>query len=255
MPHRFRRPGEFCWINMLTPDPAGAREFFTLLLDWDYGDIPGMGHLILVDGHPVGGMFDLAGPQAPPGTPPGIGVMVRVDDADATAARAAGLGGTAKPAFDIAEQGRMAECHDPNGANFDLWQGKASHGTDVDPTAHGAPSWFENMASDRDRAVEFYAALFGWEPEAMTMDGFTYTSFKLGDAYVAGMMQITPDMGSFPSHWGVYFTVRDADVAAARALELGGQVMIAPRDIPGVGRFAGVVSPQGVMFYVITYQG
>jgi predicted enzyme related to lactoylglutathione lyase len=253
MTHRFRHPGEFCWINMLTPAPDQAREFFSKLLDWDYGDIPGMGHLILVDGHPVGGLFDLGGPQTPPGTLPGIGVMVRVESADATAARAAELGGTAKPAFDIAEQGRMAECHDPNGANFDLWQGNRSQGTDADPMTHGAPSWFENMASDRDRAVAFYQALFGWAPESQEMDGFRYTSFTLGGEYVAGMMQITPDMGSFPSHWGVYITVRDADAAAEQAKALGGQVMLPPRDIPNIGRFAGIVSPQGVMFYVIAY--
>lgn len=250
---RPRRPGEFCWINILSPEPAAAREFFRQLLGWEYGVIPGMGHTILVQGHRVGGLFDLNSPQTPPGTPPGIGVMVRVDDADATAARAMELGGTAKPGFDIADQGRMAELHDPNGANIDLWQANQSPGTDVDSMMPGAPSWFENMASDRDRAATFYSALFGWVPEAQDMGGFTYTSFKLGDDYVAGMMQITPEMGDFPSHWGVYFTVADADATASQAQALGGQVMLPARDIPGVGRFAGLVSPQGVMFYVIQY--
>lgn len=253
MTNRFRNPGEFCWINMLTPVPDQARLFFAKLLDWDYSDIPGMGHLILVDGHQIGGMFDLAGPQTPAGTPPGIGVMVRVENADATAARAAELGGTSKPGFDIADQGRMAECYDPNGANFDLWQANRSQGTDSDSMTHGAPSWFENMASDRDRAVEYYSKLFGWVPAPQEMEGYTYTSFKLNGEFVAGMMQITPDMGEFPSHWGVYFTVRDVDATAELAKELGAQIMIAPRDIPNTGRFAGIVSPQGVMFYVITY--
>ena len=27
-----RRTGDFCWINMLTPNPAKAREFFAKLL-------------------------------------------------------------------------------------------------------------------------------------------------------------------------------------------------------------------------------
>ena len=39
-----RRTGDFCWINMLTPNPAKAREFFAKLLDWTYvgdaGDRP-----------------------------------------------------------------------------------------------------------------------------------------------------------------------------------------------------------------------
>lgn len=125
----YRKPGDFCWINLLTPAPEAARAFFAELLEWTYTELPGgMGHRILVGGKNVGGLFDLANPGTPPGTPPGIGVMVRVDDADATVARAAQLGGTSRPAFDIMEQGRMAECTDPNGAAFDLWQPKLSLG-------------------------------------------------------------------------------------------------------------------------------
>ena len=135
-----RSTGEFCWINMLTPQPAEAREFFGKLFDWTYAEIPGMGHSIQVGGRSVGGLFDLAGPNTPPGTPPHIGVMVKVDNADATGAKVTSLGGKALPAFDIMDQGRMAVCFDPNGAPFDVWEPKKSHGTDADSELHGAPS-------------------------------------------------------------------------------------------------------------------
>ena len=79
-----RKTGEFCWINMLTPQPAEAREFFGKLLGWTYFEMPGMGHGMQVDGRDIGGLFDLDGPNTPPGTPPLIGVMVKVDNADAT---------------------------------------------------------------------------------------------------------------------------------------------------------------------------
>jgi predicted enzyme related to lactoylglutathione lyase len=126
MPKRVRNAGEFCWINILTPEPDAARDFFAKLLGWSYREIPGMGHLIQVDGSEVGGLFDINSPQTPPGTPPLIGVMVKVDNADATAERVKKLGGKAEAAFDIMENGRMAVCHDPSGANFDLWQAKNS---------------------------------------------------------------------------------------------------------------------------------
>jgi len=29
-----RSTGDFCWINMLTPQPAAAREFFSKLFGW-----------------------------------------------------------------------------------------------------------------------------------------------------------------------------------------------------------------------------
>jgi predicted enzyme related to lactoylglutathione lyase len=248
-----RKTGEFCWINMLTPEPAKAREFFGKLLGWTYVEIPGMGHRMQVDGRDVGGIFDLASPNTPPGTPPLIGVMVKVDSADAIVAKVAELGGSAMPAFDIMDQGRMAVCHDPNGAAFDVWEPKKSGGADADSSRHGASSWFETITSDVARASKFYAALFGWTPEAMQMPGFVYTTFKLGDAYVAGMMPILPDMGKMRPHWGTYFTVNDVDKATSEAVRLGGTVCMPLKDIPGVGRMSGITSPQGVNFYVITY--
>lgn len=248
-----RKPGEFCWINMLTPEPDAAREFFGKLLRWEYDEMPGMGHLIKVGGRPVGGLFDLASPQTPPGTPPVIGAMVKVESADATAEKVVALGGKAMPPFDISEQGRMAVCFDPNGAEFDIWEPKKSQGTDVDSGLHGAPSWFETITSDTARGAQFYSDLFGWTREENAMPEFTYTSFKIEGEYVAGMMPMLPVMGQIPSHWGVYFTVEDADETARLAAELGGTQCIPPQDIPGVGRFCGISSPQGVMFYVIRY--
>ncbi len=131
--------------------------------------------------------------------------MVKVESADATVAKVTALGGKAMPAFDIMDQGRMAVCFDPNGAAFDVWQAKQGPGMSADTSQHGAPSWFETMTTDVDRAAAFYAGLFGWTPEAMPMPGMTYTTFKLGADYVAGMMAITPEMGAMPPHWGTYF--------------------------------------------------
>ncbi|MEO8752555.1 MAG: VOC family protein [Casimicrobiaceae bacterium] len=248
-----RKVGEFCWINMLTPRPEAARAFFGKLLGWTYGVIPGMGHSIQVGGQEVGGLFDLDGPNTPKGTPPLIGVMVKVESADATVAKVAALGGKAMPAFDIMDQGRMAVCFDPNGAAFDVWQAKQGAGTAADTSHHGAPSWFETMTTDIDRAAAFYAGLFGWTAEAMPMPGMTYTTFRLGADYVAGMMAITPEMGAMRAHWGTYFTVNDADVAATEAVALGATLCVPPQDVPGVGRFCGITSPQGVTFYAIKY--
>jgi predicted enzyme related to lactoylglutathione lyase len=251
-----RKAGEFCWINMLTPNPAAALPFFAQALGWTYVEMPGFhGHRIQVDGHDIGGMFDLAGPQTPPGLLPCIGVMVKVASADATCARVAELGGKANPAFDIGPQGRMAVCFDPTGAEFDVWEPRAMPGTDVDSRAHGAPSWFEAMTPDVARASAFYAALFGWTTQAQPMGDFDYTLFNLGGAPVAGMMPILPNMGPIPPHWGTYFAVRDADAAAREAAAAGGTLFIPPTDIPHVGRFSGIVSPQGVRFYVLQYAG
>ena len=102
--------------------------------------MPGIGHGMRVGGRNIGGIFDLEGPNTPPGLSPMIGVMVKVDGADAACEKVASLGGKAKPAFDIGEQGRMAVCFDPNGAEFDVWEPREMLGTDVDSPCTAPPA-------------------------------------------------------------------------------------------------------------------
>ena len=249
-----RKSGEFCWINIITPGHAEAREFFSKLFGWTYMDLPDMGGgIIKADGHDVGGMWDMASPNMPPGTQPVIGVMVKVDNADDMAEKVRSLGGTAQPPMDIMTNGRMVACTDPTGAMFDLWQGIDQPGTDSDTFKHGVPSWSELLTTDTKAAENFYKSLFGWTSSEQDMGHMKYTTFKLGDAYAAGMMQYTPEMGDMPQGWSTYVTVNDVDKSAEQASGLGATVFMPAMDIPTVGRMAGLVSPQGVSFYVIKY--
>ncbi|MDX2206411.1 MAG: VOC family protein [Gemmatimonadales bacterium] len=245
--------GSFCWINVLTPASDDARAFFGSLLGWTFNEIPGMGHLIQVDGHDVGGFWDLHHANMPVDLVPGIGVMVRVESAAAMVERAIALGGRGEPAKEIGPSGTMGELHDPLGANIDIWQAGSSPGSTADPTRHGVPSWIEGYTTDVSRAGAFYRGLFGWTSEVMPMPGMEYLVFSNQGEPAAGMMVITPEMGAVPPHWATYVTVDDVDASAERAVALGGSVPLPPEEIPGIGRFAGLVSPQGVRFFVIRY--
>jgi predicted enzyme related to lactoylglutathione lyase len=176
--------------------------------------------------------------------------MVKVDSADAVAARVTALGGRALPAFDILQNGRMAVCFDAAGAEFDAWEPRLQPGTDVDSSLHGAPSWFELMTTDVARAARFYGELFGWKARAVPGSG--YSVLALGGNDIAGMQAITGRMGKMPSHWATYFTVTDADATARLAVELGAQIDMQPHAASGV-RFCGLTSPQGVHFRVVAH--
>ncbi len=249
-----RKSGEFCWINMLTSNPAEAREFFRGVFGWTYKDLPSMGGgLINANGHEVGGLWDLDGPNTPPGTPPGIGVMVKVDNADEAAEKVRSLGGQAHPPMDIMTNGRMVACTDPSGASFDLWQALDQPGSTADTFQHGVPSWSELLTKDTERAGEFYEKLFGWSASETDMGHMTYTTFKLDDDYAGGMMQLSPEMGDMPTGWSTYVTVNDVDESAEKATGLGAHVFMPAMDVQTVGRMAGIASPQGLTFYVIKY--
>jgi predicted enzyme related to lactoylglutathione lyase len=248
-----RKPGDFCWINMLTPNPKESLDFYGKLLGWTFGEIPGMGYNIKVAGKDVGGLFDTVSPRTPEGTAPMIGVMVKVKSADETAAKVKALGGKADQPFDIMDAGRMAVCHDPNGAQLDIWEPKKMTGTEVDTRVHGAPTWFETITGDTAKAGKFYSGLFGWTTQVQRMMDFEYTSFVHQGDPIAGMMPILPRMGDMRPAWWVYFAVKDAARAEQQAVELGGKITLPMMEIPGIGRCCGITSPQGVWFYVIQY--
>ncbi len=253
-----RKTHDFCWINLMTPAGERAKGFFGKLFGWTYGEMPGVpgGHLIEVGGKAAGALMDLDVVKMPP-TPPVIGVMIKVESADATVAKIAQLGGRAEPAFDVLTNGRMAMCTDPNGAIFALWQPTSKLGIEADSHAYGAPTWFETLTTDVGRAVKFYRELFGWTvEEQQPMPGMTYTLFKLGSVPIAGAMAILPQMkmGDVPPHWATSFAVKNADDTARLAAELGAAVCVPVSEIPNVGRFAMFKSPQGVPFSVLEYK-
>lgn len=248
-----RQPGEFCWFNMLTPEPARAREFFGQLLGWTFVEMPGVGHIAGVDGRDIGGVFDNVSPRTPGGATPMIGVMLKVASADAAGGSVVALGGTAQPAFDIGDSGRMAVCHDPAGAEFDVWEPRRGQMTDADSGRHGVPSWFEALTTDVDRTARFYSGLFGWTAEVAPMPGSTYLRLLRDAVPVAGLLPITADMAGARPGWRTYFTVADAERLVREAVRLGAQLNMRLRELPGVGRTCGITSPQGVPFCAIEY--
>lgn len=119
----------------------------------------------------------------------------------------------------------------------------------------GAFSWNELMTTDPEAALSFYSALLGWTTQKMAMPDGDYHVVRVGDTSVGGVMAMPPGAraGGMPPAWGSYVTVTDVDATARKAAELGGKVVHGPHDIPGVGRMAVIVDPQGAALNVIAY--
>jgi predicted enzyme related to lactoylglutathione lyase len=117
----------------------------------------------------------------------------------------------------------------------------------------GAFSWSELVTTDPAAAAAFYGQLFGWtvEPPNPAMGG--YRVVKVGEAAVAGVMDMPPGAPPMPPHWGCYVTVADTDQTVARCLALGGKLLMPAMDVPGVGRMAVLQDPQGAVLSVIAY--
>jgi uncharacterized protein len=247
-------PGDFCWPELATTDPEGAKRFYTALFGWTVTDNEMGGgaaySMLYRNGKDAAALYALREEMRASGLPPFWMSYVSVKSADDTAKRAQELGATvAMPPVDVGEHGRMAVVSDPTGATFGLWQPRKQIGARVMGEA-GAFCWNELYTRDPARATAFYGELFGWRPEGVKMAAppYDYTIYMLGEMRVGGMMEIPKEWGPVPPHWLVYFAVDDVDAAEAKARSLGARSVLAPADVPNVGRFTILKDPQGAAF-------
>jgi predicted enzyme related to lactoylglutathione lyase len=153
--------------------------------------------------------------------------------------------------MDVMDLGRMAVLADPTGAVVGLWQSGLHTGVDV-ANEPGALIWNELMTRDFTAAKEFYGAVFPYTFGDMSGPGFTYATIDLDGRPVGGVGELGPETpADVPPAWSTYFAVSDTDAAAARAVELGGQVASAPADSP-YGRIAVLRGPAGETFAVMS---
>lgn len=113
---------------------------------------------------------------------------------------------------------------------------------------HGLPCWYELATADPEAAQPFYAALLGWTFADSGMAGMTYLLASAEGGMVAGLFKAEPGQ---PIGWSFYVSVENADATAAQASALGARVVVPPADIPGTGRFAVMIDPQGAGFAIL----
>ncbi len=155
--------------------------------------------------------------------------------------------------MDVMDIGRMAVFADPTGAVFGVWQPKSFTGADL-VNEPNSLCWNELLTRDADAGKTFYAAVFGWggRPPAFEGAPTSYTVWENDGKQIGGMMQMTDEYfpAEIPPHWGVVFAVADCDAIVAKARELGATIRNEPMDMP-IGRFAGIIDPQGASFTVM----
>jgi len=241
-----------CWVATTHPEPQDALAFYTQLFGWEVRESPDRYLICTLRGRDVAAIGE--------GSPAAWHTYVWVDSADDTAVTVTEAGGSvvAEP-FDVPSVARVALLADPAGAVFGVWQPREHLGARL-VNEPGAWSMGALNSPDPDGAKEFYSAVFGWVAETMDLGGgmaftlFRLTGYEGGEPQqpvprdVIATMAPTPGDG-VPPHWSPDFWVDDIDAAAERAVELGGQLLAPPYDIPGTPlRQAVLADPQGATF-------
>ncbi|MGH8969104.1 MAG: VOC family protein [Actinomycetes bacterium] len=123
----------------------------------------------------------------------------------------------------------------------------------TDPWPAGTPCWLDISVPDPAAAQEFYGAVAGWEFENQGEEYANYVLARRNGADAAGMgPQQSPDQ---PVGWMMYLASDDADATAKAVVDNGGQVVMEPMEMPGLGKMFIAVDPQGAGFGVWQAQG
>ena len=245
------------WVDLLTTDQAGAEKFYGQLFGWEAKREPvGAGRFYSIQylkGKIIAGIMEQSKQQSEQGVPPSWFTYITVEGVDAVTAKVEKLGGRViSESFDVFENGRMAIIQDPEGAFVSLWQAKAHIGAQL-VNEPGTLIWNELVADDPEKMAAFYSSLL--DIEMKPMEGMPeYMLFTVKGNSTAGIFKKGEQLKALPSHWSNYFAVEDTDRIAEKTKSLGGEVVAPPVDT-GMGRFAVLKDPQGVVFHVIAYSG
>jgi uncharacterized protein len=243
------------WVELSSPDADGSAAFYGEVMGWtstEPGAVEETGgyRMFQNDGRNVAGLMG----HMEAGQPTAWATYVSVTDADDVAAKAKAAGGTVvvEP-MDVMDIGRMAFLVDPAGAAIGIWQPKTFRGADL-VNEPGSLCWNEVLTRDAAAGRAFYPAVFGWTAGRAQFEGAPddYVVWEVDGRPVGGMMAMRepyfpPDV---PPHWSVCFAVADCDETVAKAREHGGTIAMEPMDM-SIGRFAGIVDPQGAAFAVM----
>lgn len=109
--------------------------------------------------------------------------------------------------------------------------------------------WYELVTHDVDRALAFYRNVIGWDGRDAGMPGMHYVLFGKDGTDVGGMMTwAAAGASGMPPEWMAHIYTAKLDEELKSVIADGGTVIKPAQDIPGVGRFAVVLDPQGAKY-------
>jgi len=111
----------------------------------------------------------------------------------------------------------------------------------------GTPTWIDVIGPDAEAARAFYHEVFGWEYDVGGPEFGGYTTARLGQRTVAGIVGNQPGEPP-PAAWSLYFASDDIAADVARATELGAKVVYPAMSVGDFGSMATLQDPTGAMF-------
>lgn len=245
VPNSPRLPGKFIWADLVTDDVPAARKFYSGLFGWTFRDL-GNYTIAANDERPLAGLFQRERPKNQPDAKPRWFGYISVANVERAARAVASAGGkTLAPPAKFPKRGEQAVFADAEGAMFGAM--KSSAGDPPDFLAEpGDWIWIQLLSRDAAKAAAFYTKVAGYKAvgntEVARLNDYVLTS----EGYARATIRTIPanDPQVQPT-WLPFVRVKSLAESVAKAGQLGGQVLIAPKADLLSGKVAVVADPTG----------
>lgn len=246
-------PGKFIWADLFSNEPAKAAKFYCDLLGWTSASVlqDDFSYIVLSNGgQPVAGIVQREATSKRPGA---WIAYISVKSVKSTLAAVKKAGGTTyAPAHDFPNRGIEAIIADSEGAVLGILQSSTGDPADDEPNT-GEWNWFELFSLAPKDSSDFYHRVFGYDVKPdMRVDRSPHLLLSKDDHPRAGMASLPVSKDSKPG-WMGSVRVADIEATAAKAVKLGGKILIAPRPAAQGSRFAVVADPSGAAISLVQY--
>jgi uncharacterized protein len=247
--------GKVVWVDLITPDLARAEQFYAGLLNWSFAKVPGDANYVVatLDGEPVAGLFNKPMPAGQHRQPAWL-TFIAARDVDAIKQMAVAHGAKvlSQPKT-YPQRGRQAVFADPDGAVFAVLASSSGDPPDY-LAAPGEWIWSSLLVHDADHEAAFYQTLFGYDVfDLASEDSLHHLILSSDDFARTGVNELPRDSVRRHPHWLNFVRVVDATATAAKAVALGGQVLVEPRVDRHGGKLAVIADPNGAPFGVMEW--
>jgi predicted enzyme related to lactoylglutathione lyase len=247
--------GKIIWVDLVTPNLAGAEKFYSGLFGWSFQELHSGSKnyaVAMFEGRPVAGIFEGVAPAGAQRQSSWLSFIAGDVDAAKNITVAQGGKVLSEP-HAYARRGRQAVFADPQGAVFAVLASSSGDPPDV-LAAPGEWIWSSLIATDPGADAAFYQTLFGYDVfDAGGDDGAEHLILST-DEYARASVNAMPEAGPHHHpHWLNFVRVLDTVQMSAKASALGGRVLVEPRVDRHGGRVAVVADPSGAPFGLLEW--
>lgn len=241
--------GRFVWREIMSTDVEKSVAFFTALFPWTVQEMdmgPGGKYRMFStpNGKSQGGFVGIDAKQSP-GVPSHMIASVATDVRGA-AQRVKNNGGKllVEPTEMPNDMGRYAVAQDPQGGVFGLYETADPGQRSAEPPHVGEFCWDQLNSPDIEASLRFYGEAMGWK----TGDMGGIPLFTMGTKMEDAVASIVEAPKGAPAHWLSHVVVAKLGETRAKAVELGGNVLVESIPVPSIGLISVLQDPTGLVF-------